>query len=491
VPKTISSSLPVNPDSRRPDYAAWRRDRLDEQLVREGGGAQPAERLLQVIWQHQRLKPGALRMTDGRRVRVLHPGFCNFEAGPDFRKAVLQFDDEPPVCGEVEIDVAVSGWHAHGHDTNPSFRDTLLRVVWTAPGSGGAAVLPLKPNLECPWNLLKHWAAAEPLGDLPAKLHGLCCAPMSEASDDEVRNILRQAARVRLESKSTLLRNRAKHSGWEQALWEGLFTGLGYKQNQWPMRNLAIAIPELRERLGRRMRSSSDWLAVLLGIGGLLPVELPRSELKKSEHLRKLWDVWWRLRDELAHLIQPPEVWRMSGVRPANRPERRLALAAQWLADASFIRRLEQWFTNANKEPDSARLILPLLNGQPDDFWESHFTFSSRPLKRPAPLLGPGRATDMAINTILPWFYARANAGKDQAVREQVGQIYFNWPRADDNAVLKLARQRLLGTVSTKLFKTAAHQQGLLQIVRDFCAKTDSLCTDCPFPDYVKAWSLR
>jgi hypothetical protein len=55
---------------------------------------------------------------------------------------------------------------------------------------------------------------------------------------------------------------------------------------------------------------------------------------------------------------------------------------------------------------------------------------------------------------------------------------------------LKLARQRLLGTSSEKNLKTAAAQQGLIQIVRDFCEHSNATCDSCKFPELVRAWTV-
>jgi hypothetical protein len=96
-------------------YAVWR-ERCRAVNVFRDGVAAPPEKLLQIIWQHQRLRRGELKTADGKTLRVLHPGFASAEGGPDFRGAVLQFGDEPPVAGDVEIDLQANGWHAHGHD---------------------------------------------------------------------------------------------------------------------------------------------------------------------------------------------------------------------------------------------------------------------------------------------------------------------------------------------------------------------------------------
>jgi hypothetical protein len=56
---------------------------------------------------------------------------------------------------------------------------------------------------------------------------------------------------------------------------------------------------------------------------------------------------------------------------------------------------------------------------------------------------------------------------------------------------LKLARQRLLGTSNVKFLKTVAAQQGLMQIVRDFCGHSNAVCEDCRFPELVQSLDAK
>jgi hypothetical protein len=49
-----------------------------------------------------------------------------------------------------------------------------------------------------------------------------------------------------------------------------------------------------------------------------------------------------------------------------------------------------------------------------------------------------------------------------------------------------MARQRLLGRQIPKAVKSAAAQQGLLQIMRDFCDHSNAVCADCQFPNLVQ-----
>ena len=472
-------------------YAAWRDQSRAADVLRDKDGF-PAERLLQAVWRHQRLRRDQLKTLDGKNVRVLHPGFVSAEGGPDFRGAVIQVGGETPRSGDVEIDLRSQGWHAHGHDRNPNFQNVMLHVVWEtgAPAPGPARnerplTLLIKNSLDAPLGELSLWLENESASTLPENLRGTCSAPLREFDEPQLAELLRQAARVRLESKAAQFSARARHAGWEQTLWEGLFRALGYKHNAWPMQNLA----ESRSLWLPGATSPFAFQSRLLGISGLLPGELTRSQKSSDTYLRRIWDCWWRERDEFAEIILPRAVWKFHGLRPANHPQRRLALAAHWLADKNLISKIEKWCVARLADNALADSLLEILQVERDEYWSWHWTFKSVRLAKPQPLLGGTRATDLAVNVILPWLWARAAEGKSAKLRREIERRYFAWPAAEDNSVLKLARQRLLGTSSRRALRNAAEQQGLMQIVRDFCEHSNAICENCRLPNLVQAWN--
>jgi len=470
-------------------YAVWRRDCRAVNALHDGVSA-PPEKLLQAVWQHQRLRRGELKTTDGKCVRVLHPGFASVEGGPDFRGAMLQFANEPPVSGDVEIDLVPGGWRAHGHDRNPNFKNVILHVVWDGtPGIGSARTAPiftlaLKTFLDAPISELA--LALENESGLPAALRGKCSAPLRELAEPQLTELLHAAAKVRFENKAAAMLARAKNSGWEQTLWENLFRALGYKNNIWPMQNLA----ETKVLWSCGAPSALEIQARLLGVSGLLPDELTRSQKSSDTFLRRAWDLWWRDRDEFSDCILPRTVWKFHGLRPANHPQRRLALAAHWLAAETLVAKIEDWC--AAEIPDHRLLasLHKIFQVEHDEFWSWHWTFKSARLARPQPLLGTARVTDLAVNVVLPWLWVRAREGENEKIRRAVERRFFAWPAAEDNSVLKLARQRLLGTSNARTVKGAAQQQGLMQIVRDFCEHSNAICADCQFPELVRGWRV-
>ncbi|HEX7653932.1 MAG TPA: DUF2851 family protein [Verrucomicrobiae bacterium] len=484
-------------------YEVWRRS-CRALMLRDENGL-PPEKLVQSIWQQQRLRRAEFKTVAGQALRVLHPGFRSAEGGPDFQAAVIQFAGEAPISGAVEVDLQTTGWHAHGHDINPSFKGVILHVVWEAPktaaakSASGHPVLVLQDYLDAPLAELA-LALEQDLG-LPEALRGKCAAPLRELSPERLTALLLAAAKVRFQTKAETMLARARQTGWEQVLWEFLFRALGYKNNIWPMLTLAETRARWQSALEKSGTPATQLLntqARLLGVSGLLPVELTRSQKAADSFLRQAWDIWWRERDALADCTLPRALWHFHGMRPANHPQRRLALAAHWLSDTRLIAELENWISTplaAPPEPPGRQArqwlasLQKILQVPRDEYWSWHWTFNSARLPKAQPLLGAGRVTDLAINVILPWLWLRAREGKNQKLQQVIEYRLSHWPAAEDNAILKLARQRLLGTSNAKILPGAAGQQGLMQIVRDFCEHSNAVCADCRFPDLVRSWS--
>ncbi len=471
-------------------YAQWRVRCGVAPLLHDDNDS-PPERLLQAIWQHQRVRRDQLTTLEGQPLRVLHPGFHSVESGPDFRGAVVQIGDGPVQSGDVEVDLRAGGWRAHKHDRNPAFNQVVLHVVWDSETRSTSESAPprmaLRSVLDAPLGELSLWLSGDTIQSFPDELRGQCCAPLRGLEPAQLVELLHQAAQVRLRSKAAQFQARARQAGWEQSLWEGLFRALGYKHNVWPMQRLA----ELRSRWSAAPLNTLIVQARLLGLSGLLPAELTRTQAGTDTYLRDLWDRWWRERDELGDGILPREVWRLHGLRPANHPQRRLALASGWCVAGDIPARLQAWCLREETDGAAAVSLLAALQAPPDAFWSWHWTLRSARLKHAQPLLGATRVTDLAVNVVLPWLWIRASEGGSEAVRRRLEACYFNWPAAEDNSLLRLARQRLLGGAGRRALPGAAAQQGLLQIVHDCCDHSNALCRDCKLPELVREFAAE
>ncbi len=153
--------------------------------------------------------------------------------------------------------------------------------------------------------------------------------------------------------------------------------------------------------------------------------------------------------------------------------------------------RLELWCGQEWAVRELPGSLLEALRVEPDDFWSWHWTLNSPRFPKPHPLLGETRVTDLAVNVVLPWLWVRAVEGKNQEVQRLLEQHYLDWPSAEDNSVLRLARERLLGGAAQKAVPGAAAQQGLIQIVRDFCDHSTATCENCKMPELVRDFVSR
>jgi hypothetical protein len=78
---------------------------------------------------------GALRLADGRGLRIVFPGVPGGGSGPDFRGAILDAGGDL-LRGDVEIHLLASGWRAHGHHADDAYAGVVLHVVALNDGGG-------------------------------------------------------------------------------------------------------------------------------------------------------------------------------------------------------------------------------------------------------------------------------------------------------------------------------------------------------------------
>jgi hypothetical protein len=399
-------------------------------------------------------------------------------------------EDDPVREGDVEVDLTPAQWRQHSHAGNPAYENVILHVVWRTPHGNtsvpGLPTLPLETLLDAPLSRLARWLDHGRATAGSAAIEGRCSTPLATLSPAGLETLLNQAALFRLQARAEQIAARAQAEGWTQALWEALFRALGYKHNAW----LMVRLAELRPAWHKTGSSQLELEARLLGIAGLLPGTPTRTSEAGGRHLRALWDAWWRDRAEFEECALPASAWRMGGVRPANHPQRRLALAAWWLTQPDLPTRLRSWARQTGASAAIRESLERELTPPARGFWLRQLTLRSTASPRPLQLLGAERIADLAANAILPWLWAVADAGHREKVCREVETRYLAWPRAADNAVLKLARARLLGGAGRKLPPRLAVQQGLHQIVRDYCDHSNSLCDGCQFPDIVRQFEV-
>src|SRR5207253_8852559 len=272
--------------------------------------------------------------TIGDKIDIIQFGTWNREAGPDFRDTAIRVNGSEPIRGCIELDVIDRSWETHGHATNPAFEETVLHVF--VEKSDRQFFTRTKSNRNVSQVCIDPTVLPDAFSaNVPLARPGHCQAPLKDLPEERVRSVLDAAAQFRLQQKCARIRNKIDNHGRDEALFQELAAALGYKENKLPFTLIAQRLPLklLREEI-------DDSEALLFGLAGFLEApDLGVFKRSTRKYVRTLWDRWWPHRDAMQKMILPAKVWRLSGTRPLNHPQRRLAALAMLVRKWPAFRR--------------------------------------------------------------------------------------------------------------------------------------------------------
>jgi len=430
------------------------------------------EALLQRLWFEEAYQP-ELTTLDGEKIHILQPGFWNHSHGPDFLQCCIQNEKGERESGSAEVHVDPLDWHRHNHTEDSTYRNVILHVIWDEPPqkyypktADGRSIrqIALKHQLRLPFEELRNLSKTSPIERAVGAKRGACSPQWDSLSSPHARMILAEAGQFRLRQKENFWQARLHLHGKDQALWIGLAESLGYSQNREPFITLAQRLPI---RSLQKKKDGSEVEALLFGLAGFLPSRTLPPESARGQ-MRQLWEHWWQ--SDFTDLRLPKEAWRLAAIRPANRPERRLAVLAILTRNWAHFRKLAD-----SGEPQP---IIEFLQKITHDFWSHHATIASKPFPRRQALLGEDRILAFLFNVIWP-------------LRQPSGKTLSNWvhqcPHPTPNHKTRIATVRILSSPTFEpLELNLIEHEGLLQIYQDFCTHDLTQCAECSFPKFLK-----
>ena len=433
--------------------------------------ALPTELELQALW-----FAGAFgrefRSTAGKNVRIVQFGEWNRSAGPDFIQTAVEIDGELHT-GPLELDPESSSWEAHGHATNPAFRDVVLHVVFHA--AARRSFIRTCDHCEVPQVVITDMQLSDALNRPPREVAiahpGRCVYPLKCLPTGAVTSLLNEAAVYRANLKATRWLKTADAHGRDAALFQATAETLGYRGNSLAMRLLAQRAPLalLRDDLAAAE-------AVLFGTAGFLAPDLhEQAPPDTREYLRILWDRWWksRARFEVTGIRSIP--WKSHGQRPANHPHRRVGALAALIQAWPHYRHL------ALARPFAVKPLVDFLHALDHEFWATRHTLTSTASARRVAVFGRSHALELVANHLAPL-----------ALREG-GMTFSSYQKLRNsvpNDKVRRCALRLFGSLKAAQpwTRRVCHHQALLQIYQDFCLEDFSDCNACPFPEQLMQW---
>ena len=394
------------------------------------------ERLLQQIWLRGDFDMRALRLRDGRPLRLLRRGRWNRLAGPDFADAEIEIGGGPARevrSGAVEVHLRAADWDQHGHASDPAYDGVILHVVlfpsmreWTDGAQGRRIpILELLPLLERDLEAYAEEAAVE---GMAGRSYSQLREALSSIAPETLRAEVAGHAGRRWEAKVRLARQRIEWLGWEEACHHSALEVLGYRPNRVPMLKTAEAFP--LERWREAAKAGPDEAARWTG-----------------EVLRAVEDEWV-----------------LSGARPANHPRRRLEQYARWVAARPFwpealAAAAGELVRNVAAPALAGNAGLPAGRSGIRRGWNIGLNRQKLADAACGGELGGTRFDTMVCDAWLPLLAGRA--GGDQE-RDCLGRLWSVWTPGDAPAELpRLAREfHVAGTAGEPLGQ--GHLQGLL-----------------------------
>ncbi len=402
---------------------------------------------MQYIWQH-RLWPHVDMFTvDRRRVTVIDPGQLNVNSGPDFFNAKIRIGDEM-WAGDVEIHVKASDWYRHGHQDDPAYRSVILHVVGkddTAITLDDGRTIP-QMRMACAPDFRQAYDSlvAKSCHDLP------CADEIKDLDAIYLHSWIDSLAYNRLYTKTDRISAHLNRmSGdWESVCYITLARALGFGVNGDPFERLAMSLP--LQFINKHSDSQLSIEALLFGQAGFLDNAAdddPYVTLLKNEYAF------------LAHKFSLKRAalpgWKMSRMRPANFPHRRIAfLGCLLFGGFKLMSRIV--------DATTVDAVRALFNIELTGYWARHYTFSSLLDEPKATALSRSSVDILVINVAVPLLYAYALT-IDSTERADRAINMLHELKAESNSIVTLFTSR--GIECNDAFTS----QALIQLRREYC----------------------
>lgn len=401
---------------------------------------------MQYVWQHRLWPAGEKTTVDGRSVHIIDPGLLNTDSGPDFFNAKIRIGEEMWV-GNVEIHVKASDWYRHHHDKDEAYDSVILHVV----EKDDAQVC--RPNGEVIPQMCMPCSAdfSEKYKQLVSCSHSElpCGLVIAEMPSVHISTWMSALAMERLYRKvDGILGLLERYNGnWEEVCYITLARCLGFGVNGDAFEMLASGLP-LRF-LGKHSDSLLSVEALLFGQSGLL--DKVASVDAYAQSLMREYEF-------LAHkfsLRRPGGLmWKMSRMRPANFPHRRIAFLAS-LVYGGF--NMMSQIVSAQDEKQARALFDVSMQG----YWACHYGIgvpSSTNLK----VMSDASINVLLINVVVPLTYAYGVKRGDERMCDRALAMLQSLP-AERNSIVELFLKAGLKCPD------AFTSQAMVQLRREYC----------------------
>lgn len=416
------------------------------------------EYLLHYTWKHRLFPFGDMVTTHGDKVEVMSVGMHNSDGGPDFIGARLKIGGVE-WAGNVEIHMRSSDWYRHHHDTDAAYDTVVLHVVGEADcevytHSGVCLpqlVLRVPDEVNENYERLNH-----------ADSHPRCQAVLRLLPRVSITSWLSSLCVERLHSRVDQLDVRRGQLGqsWEDVAFVTVARNFGFGKNGDAFERWAMALST--SAMNKHRDDLFQVEALFFGTAGLLAAE---ADASMPDYYRRLQAEWKYLSRKFGLKPIDATAWQFLRMRPQNFPYTRIAQLAMLYHDGCLGMSRIMGAQNVEE-------LMPLFDTSLSHFWQTHYTFSSEPVRRRSGQLSDASKRLIILNSVVPLLFAYGRYRSDTALVDRALSLLDELP-AESNHITRQWQQAGVEC------RSAADSQALYQLTTRYCEAKD--CLHCRF----------
>lgn len=408
------------------------------------------EDFLHYLWKHRQFDLSDLRTEQNEDLEIIHCGYHNENAGPDFLDARVKINGTL-WAGNVEIHISSSDWYKHGHQNDPAYDNVILHVVFNqdraveAPEGSVVPALTLKDRIDYQsYRKYKAWVAEGKF---------IPCDKIVHQVPQLIKTSAVHAAAVeRLSSKSEISRDHLLQTkgDMEGAFYRIFLRALGMKVNALPFEQLAKTTPhELIRKVSQR---EIQLEALLLGQAGFLA-----AAKSDHSHVKTLQKEFEFLKKKYGLNPMPISAWKLFRLRPQNFPQVRLAQLATFYHRHPSV-------AKAISEMDNSEDLFEFFSIKIEDgFWLNHYTLDAESTNRKKSF-GKDFLKHLVVNAVVPFVFSLADYNRDESYKQRAIGLLEKLP-SERNAII-----RNFDNLDFKI-KSSFDSQGIIELKNSYCER--------------------
>lgn len=412
------------------------------------------ETVLHYLWKFKKLRSQTFTSVDMQPIEIIHPGYHNHNAGPDFLNAKVNINGIE-WNGHVEIHVNSSEWEKHRHQFDDAYNNVILHIVYKCDQAvfTHSGIELIQAEIK---DLVNESDIVNALNFIENKNPIPCLNQLKEIDAITIRSQKERALFTRLENRYNLIDVELKKTknNWEQITYQLLAKAFGTNINKHAFERLAETLPlSLLQKEGYSLLRTE---AILFHYSGLLKDE-------KNEYALELIEIAKQV--ELKHEIKSlsKQEWKFSAMHAYNFPTVRLAQFS------SLIYSQKNIFSKIIDAKNAKELIV-LFSTKASEYWDNHYNFNQPAKNIAIKLLTKSFLDSIFINAVIPILFAYGKHSQNPELTERCLE-FLESISVEKNSIVDTFKKAGVET------KTAFDSQALIELKNNFC--TYKKCLSC------------